>query len=220
MTDERDDLLRTIGQELDVEPSAGFHARVLSRVEADTNWRTPRTWAVPLSAAALTAAAVALAVLQPWHKTLSPVIGEAPAASVTTATSRQDERPSATDLAVPEAEAATSPSASVRPDRDVDVAGTVAQVVETRRGLSVPPSRVPAAAPPARPGPEVLVSPDQAILLRQLLADISAGRGTLPAPNPSLNEPIVIRALQAPTPIVIPELVIEPLPPLPTASGG
>jgi hypothetical protein len=183
MTEPHDDLLAEIRESLRVDPAPGFTRGVLDRIEANRA-SSWHLWEIAAAAVVVIGAGVATGLLmsRPW-----------PADDVRmTATRVGDVRGAA-------------PMEEPRVDSDAPPAVASIQPVPARASRR-------AAVAPSRRQPEVLVPPDQAVLMQRLLEDVAQGRVVVPPENAALNEPITISALQAPAPIEIPLIVIEPLP--------
>lgn len=185
MIDDRDDLLREIAAALEIEPRPAFAPGVLARVEVGP---ARRMWMWPAVVAVGTAAVIAAVMIRPSER-------------------------AATGDAVQQAAAIgarLTPPPSSAPIERAAVQTPAPTVVATPRVV-----RPVAAARNARPSrawePDVLISPDQAILFRELMLVVADDRVVVQPSSASLLEPITIAELPPPLPIEIPLIHIEPL---------
>jgi hypothetical protein len=193
MTRDRDDVLAELAALVNVEPRAGFTARTRAAVTRDREARTARR---SRRVASITAAvaAVVLAVLYVPRSAPAPI---EPASSTPTGVTSRD-----VPLTPPSSGVAQPDAPPARGSQDVDARrgrGGARQVAVTRVG----PREI-----------EVVIDPRQAVLLRAVIEQARAGEVVLP---PSLgradgDEPLAIRELQEPAPVVISEITIDPLP--------
>jgi hypothetical protein len=188
-----DDLLRDLKDALDVDPSPAFAAGVRTRLEADAARR--RTWL--WSTAALVAASVVIAVgfTMFGRGDIAAPVGSDVAAGLQ---SRGNER-ALSDVA---AGRGSDVAAGLQSRGNSDVA---AGLQSRGNGLQ---SR--GSARPTRREPEVLVPPDQLILIEQLMAAIRDGRVKVEPGGPAIDD--VTGELLPPPAIEIPPIVVRALP--------
>jgi len=164
MSDERDDLLKEIGDALRVEPSPSFAAGVRTRI---ANESAPRRWtAWFMWAGAATAAAGAVAVF---------------------ALPRATEPSTPAPVATAVAGATVTPVALGQVAPPTPFTAEAGAIAAPGARISVKPARI-AAVVTNDISREVLVPTDQLVALNRLLAAVQRGRADVPA-SPVLTDP-------------------------------
>lgn len=184
MTEPHDDLLAEIRESLRVDPAPGFTRGVLDRIETNraSSWRP---WELAAAAVVVIGVGVTTALLMSRPALVHNVgVTADPAAGVGSGVPVEARR--------------------IAPDNRA--------AMPTERTGTTRANRVLASTAATPRQPEVLVPSDQAILMRQLLEAVAQGTVVVPPKNAAIDEPIAISALQAPAPLEIPLIVIEPLP--------
>ena len=197
--DQLNDALADLRAELSIEPSPEFAAKVRRQIDAEPERRGWSVWAWTSIAATCGIAVVAGAL---WMRSGDEIVVTPTVTPSVTTTIASTQTHTPTPVATSAQTTSPTPATSLQ------------QTVNAVRT-----TRIATAAPPKEKVLEVMVPPDQLLVIRQLMSNARETSRREGPPSRTLIDPTTGELIPA-KPIEIPLLTIEPLPGAEGRSGG